>query len=105
MTTTEQLRREVKACAEAIEDAAREGTLAEYFEDTLDVEVKVSLTGGWRGVKIALALGEPGIFFDTADGWVKGYWCSDFAEYHVCNFATDAVDEYFSDLWQCVHGY
>lgn len=103
MTAKEQLKIEVIACAESIEEAARGDyeCVAEYFDDTLDVEFFIGRNGEYRGARITLALGGPGIFFDTREGWVKGYWGSDYAEYYVKSFAVDSVDEYFAEMWNC----
>lgn len=105
-----QLKLAVKAAAESVEDAARGyydgeqcengySALEKYFEDVLDVEIISDMRRGYRGARIALALGGPAIYLDTREGWVKGYWGSDFAEYHVQSWANDAVDEYFKELW------
>lgn len=79
--------------------------LSKYFEDVLDVEIISDLRGEYRGAKIWLALGGPGICLDTREGWVKGYWGSDYAEYHVQSWAVAAVDEYFSEQWDISRGY
>lgn len=115
--TREQLRAEVRQLALTLEDVARGsyyddepeqreeygGDIAAYFSDVLDVDFICGYDGRYRGVRIALALGGPGIFFDTREGWVQGYWGSDFAEYHVQSWAVDAIDEYFSEQWELVH--
>lgn len=104
MRCSKTLKFNVKAWAESLEDAVREGGLDEYFEDVCDVEVKLTLNGKWRGAKITLTLGGPNIFFDTRDGWVKGYWGADFAECHIQSFATDAIDDFFAELWYSLSG-
>ena len=116
-TTREQLRNDVRQLALTLEDVASDdyydgedaklrdeygSDIAAYFSDVLDVEFICGYDGCYRGVRIALALGGPGIFFDTREGWVKGYWGSDFAEYPVQRGAVAAIDEYFSEQWELV---
>ena len=107
MTTQEQLKVEVKACAESIEEAARNDYdgIAEYFEDTLDVEIIVGWQGDYRGARIALALGGPTVYFNTRTGDVQGYWGSSYAEYHVRSWATEAVDNFFEEAWDAQHNF
>ena len=106
MTCAQQLRDEVKALALDIEEIALDyDNLAAYFEDVLDVEFIVDRCGDYRGARITLAIGGPGIFLNTRKSCIEGYWWSDYAEYHVKAFAVDAVDEYFSELWEMSRGY
>lgn len=79
-------------------------TLSDYFEDVLDVEIICNLRGDYRGARVALTLGGPNIYFNTRKGCVECYWFSDYAEWHVRSFATDAVDEYFKELWEMSRG-
>ena len=102
-----QFAAQVKACAETIEQVASSESefddIAEYFEDALDVEIICDLQGNYRGAIITLVLGGPNIYLDTREGWIEGYWGGDRAEYHVQSWAVDAVDEYFSELWEMTH--
>lgn len=100
MTTTEMLKRDVKVYAESIEEAVRTGEIEDYLSEVYDAEITSTLYGEYRGVKIALALGGPNIFFDTRSGYVKGYWGTSQAEYHVKSFACNAVDNYFDMQWE-----
>lgn len=127
MTSKEQLEREVKHYAETLEelvsgdcewfyndycdtDEEREeyadsyARLSKYFEYVLDVEIICDLRGEYRGAKIWLVLGGPGICLDTREGWVKGYWWGDRAEWHVQRQTVAAVDEYFSEIWEMSRG-
>ena len=123
MTSSEQLKADVKSYAETLEcvvsgaewfyeeycDDDRDeyvdsyARLSKYFEGVLDVEIICDLRGDYRGARIALAIGGPNIYFDTRDSWVKGYWGSDSAKYRIKSFAADAVDEYFSEIWKMTH--
>lgn len=111
-----QLKLAVKAAAESVEDAAcgyydgekcedEYSALEKYFEDVLDVEIISDMRGNYRGAIITLGLGGPSIYLNTREGWVKGYWGSDYAEYHVQSWAVAAVDEYFSEQWDISRGY
>ena len=106
---SKQFAEQVKGCAATIEQVASGeselGDVAEYFEDVLDVEIISDLRGEYRGAKIWLTLGGPNICLDTRESCVKGYWWSDRAECHVQKFAVDAVDEYYSELWEMTRGY
>ena len=80
--------------------------LHRYFEDVLDVEFKVDLRGDYRGAKVALAVGGPTIYYDTTTGWITGYAGGDTrAEYHVESCYADAIDDYFSELWEITRRY
>ena len=126
MTSAERLEADVKSYAETIEelvggncewfydqycetDDDREeygdsyARLSKYFDDVLDVEIICDLHGNYRGAIIALGIGGPSIYLNTRIGCIEGYWWSARAEWSVKRFATDAVDEYFSELWEMTH--
>lgn len=105
MTCAEQLKHSVKAIAADIENAAEEGTIADYFKDALNVEIISDLSGRYRGARIAVALGGPGIYVNTKRGCVEGYWGFDTSfEWGIGYSAVDAVDDYFSELWEMARG-
>jgi len=83
-----ELKASVISIAEEIEEVASGDyeQLAEFLEGVLDV-------------KIALAVGGPGIYFDTNTGEVKGYWGTDKFSWCVKSFAVDAVDDYFEEYY------
>lgn len=99
MTTSEMLKREIVACAESIEEAVRNGKVDEYFEDALDVEITTDLYGEYRGARIALALGGPGVYLNTRSGFIEGYWGREYNECCIRSFAVNAVDDYFASQW------
>ena len=115
MTSKEQLKISVKACAETLERVASgeydgeqyEDTyeaLTAYFEYTPDVNFVIGARKEYRGVIITLGCGGPDIYFDTREGYVKGYWGGDFAEYHVQSWAVAAVDEYWEEQAEMLFG-
>lgn len=81
--------------------------LQKYFEDVLDVEFRVDLRGDYRGARIALALGGPGVYLDTRASRIDGYWGfgSDHAEYFLDSATNNAVDDYFAELWEITRRY
>ena len=109
MTSAEQLKADVKFCAETIEQVvagtSEFGDIAEYFSDALDVEIICDLRGDYREARIALTIGGPSIYLNTRTNCIEGYWWSDSAEYHVNRAAVDAVDEYFEEIWEMTRGH
>lgn len=82
-------------------DAAAAGydTLAEYFEDALDIEFHVGYDKKYRSAKILLCCGDPNIYLDTNTGIIKGIWGSDVVRAFVANDTAQAVDEYFAEMY------
>ena len=125
MTSSEQLKADVKSYAETLEcvvsgaewfyeeycDDDRDeyvdsyARLSKYFEGVLDVEIICDLRGDYREARIALTIGGPSIYLNTRTNCIEGYWWSDSAEYHVNRAAVDAVDEYFEEIWEMTRGH
>lgn len=115
MTCKEQLKFMVKNIAQDLSDAVtginfgkhdvdnRDGEfnfnyqcdrLRWYFEDVLDVKFTIDARFNYLGAEIALGLGGPNIYYDTAEGRVHGYW--DGKEEYFVDLATrDAIDAYW----------
>ena len=116
MTSKEQLQETVKAYVESLEKAARNEfaydedadeystALDAWFAYVLDVDFILGARKEYRGVIITLGCGGPNIYFDTREGYVKGYWGGDFAEYHVQSWAVAAVDEYWEEQAEMLFG-
>lgn len=67
-----------------------------YFEDVLDVKFTIDARFNYLGAEIALGLGGPNIYYDTAERRVHGYW--DGKEECWVDFATrDAIDAYWEE--------
>ena len=99
MTTKEELKANVIGYAEELEEVANGDyeQLAEFLEGVFDVKITIDGNFRYDSVKIALAVGGPGIVFDTGAGEVRGYWGSDSFSWCVKSFACDAVDDYFEE--------
>lgn len=130
LVAREQLNRDVKTYAETLKDVVNGSEwfckqyvdydngetsedypdaytrLAKYFGDgePMDLQFIVDARGEYLGAKFALALGAPTIYFDTREGWVRGYWGADYAEAPVSDWTRTDIDEYFRDQWDCVRG-
>lgn len=73
----------------------------DYLEDALDIEYRIGSDKQYRSVCIMVACGGPNIYIDTASKSVELYWWGDRASYPISTDATDAVDEWAEELYQC----
>ncbi|MBQ4404080.1 MAG: hypothetical protein II857_06670 [Selenomonadaceae bacterium] len=115
MTCKEQLKSTVKSIAQDLENTVagvdfdevdnRDGEfnfgeeydrLRWYFEDVLDVKFTIDARFNYCGAEIALGLGGPNIYYDTAQGRVHGYWDGQ-EEYFVDHDTRNAIDEYWEE--------
>ena len=102
MTTKEQLKKDVIGYADELETLASGDyeQFAEYLEGVFNVKITIDGDFKYDSVKIALAIGGPGIVFDTGTCEVRGRWGRDEFSWAVESFAVDAVDEYFEEYYQ-----
>ena len=115
MTCKEELKRMVKDIAQDLEKTVRgvdfddvdnrdgefnfdeeHDRLRWYFEDVLDVKFTIDARFNYLGAEIALGLGGPNIYYDTAEGRVHGYWDSK-EEYFVDHDTRNAIDNYWEE--------
>ncbi len=73
----------------------------DYLEDALDIEYRIGSDKQYRSVRIMVTCGGPNIYIDTASKSVELYWWGDRASYPISTDATDAVDEWAEELYQC----
>ena len=115
MAINGDLKASVKACVEVLERAASGeydgeecedvySALVNVFEDALDVNFIIDADKCYRGVVIMLTFGGPTIYLDTREGYVKGYWGSEFAEYHVNRLVLNVIDEFWNERAEMLFG-
>ena len=102
MTTKEELKVQVIGYAQELEELANGDyeEMAEYLEGVYDVKITIDGNFNYDSVTIALAVGGPGIVFDTETSEVRGRWGYDEFSWAVKSFAVDAVDNYFQNYYE-----
>lgn len=70
-----------------------QASVSDYLDDMLDATATVSMDGDVRSVRVAMCLGGPNVYIDTAQGAVVGYWGSDEARAALNREAVDEVEE------------
>lgn len=85
-------------------DELEEMTVGDYFDDNLGVDFTVDQRLGYRGCRICVAWGGPGIWVDTMTSKVDLRWWGDNAEVMLSNDAVDAIDEHFEEEWETILG-
>lgn len=78
--------------------------LYSYFADALDIEYTVDSRLNYRSARIAVTLGGPNIYVDTAEKSVVGYWGSDTAESPLPWELSDAIDDIMADYYDAARG-
>lgn len=73
--------------------------LKNYLEDALDLEIKIDGRFRYRSVTIQLAIGGPGLYFNSETSEMIGVWGSDRfikkVDYEACNEVNDYYEDYF----------
>lgn len=87
-------------CGEII-DLEEEYSLYDYFEETFDIEIRSTLDGEYRSVKLLVAYGGPNIFIDTSDCSVRLCWWGESETAFFDCETSNAIDFIFSELWEC----
>ena len=90
---------EVIGIARDIEESAREGKIAEYFDEPLDVKITIGGDLRYQSVEIAVALGGPNIYVDTSEGGVRGYWAGDQYFKRLDRYTLNKIDCYFEEYY------
>jgi len=95
-----ELEKMVKSIGEEVIKLDRgDGSIDEYFEDSLDVEYVVDSQMRYRGAMIWVCVGGPSIYIDTYRNKVVGNWgFSDHAEYEIGR--VDSVDDYWEQIFE-----
>mgnify|MGYP006956066145 CR=1 FL=1 len=73
--------------------------IGDCLEDALDYEFTVNSSREYKSTKIWVALGGPNVWVDTAEHAVKLAWGVDREEYPLSYDASDAIDDYMSEIY------
>ena len=73
-----------------------------YFENVLDINYTIHSDGDFKSCRVAISLGGPNIYIDTADREVQGYWGFDRYFAYLDNDICDSIDDYFEAYYQLV---
>ena len=89
--------------AEFNSDDAEPVSLYDYFDgDSIyNLEWRLDSNKEYKSVSIMVACGGPNIYIDTGSCQVELYWWGDNAEYPISYETRDAIDEFFSELFNC----
>lgn len=94
-----ELSETVKSIAEELEEKYNEGTLSEYLDDVLDIEVYSNLKHEYLGARILVSFGGPNIWINTRYGLVEGYWGGDHFDYRIEPSVSDELNDCIESLW------
>lgn len=90
----------VESTARDIEEAVNTGNLYEYLEDALDIEYRCDSRKEYRSVQIALTIGGPSVYIDTANNRVELYWGGQSAFAGLSAEAVSAIDDWACEYWE-----
>ena len=104
-TTQEQLQKDCENIAKELNRLCglkSKNKLNEYIsgDNVLDFDYTITRNGEYKAVELCVAYGGPNIFIDASDGYIKGYWGGEEAQYPFSYDIRDALDDYFSELFQ-----
>lgn len=90
-------------CGKEIEDGdLDEISLYDYFDDGVyNIDYIVDSNKEYQSARIMVSCGGPNIYIDTDKQAVCLYWWSDRAQYYLSRAATDAVDEFAREMYEC----
>lgn len=80
-------------------DSAEEDTLENYFSDCLDISYIVNGSREYESVRVWVTVGGPSIYVDTDESAVILNWGGTHAEWGITTSTRDAIDAYFSEIW------
>lgn len=89
---------------EAAEENGEAYDMYTYFADALDIEYTISSRGDFLGARIAVALGDPNVYVDTRECYVKGYWGTDRAEAWIPSEICEEIDGIMEEYYNMVRG-
>lgn len=95
----------VLSIANDINDIAESGdneAMAEYLDDVFDIEYRINYEKCFRSVCVAVAIGGPNIYIDTDDSYVKLYWGATRMKAPIMYKASEMIDDYYMELWDCI---
>ena len=84
---------------EQMEENGEAYDLYSYFADALDTEYTIDIKLRYRSARIAVTLGGPNIYIDTAEKAVIGYWGGDTVEAPLPWELSDAIDEAMEEYY------
>jgi uncharacterized C2H2 Zn-finger protein len=87
-------------CAAVMDEDEHRASMCDYFENVLDIEYRINSRGEYVGVVLAVALGGPGVYVDTREQEVKGYWGGSRAGWTFDNDIAAAIDDVFEEYYQ-----
>lgn len=76
-------------------------SLWDYFDDVLDIEYRIGADKQLRSVQIAVTLGGPNVYIDTASCQVELYWWGDRASYPIDRDVCGEIDDLFEEIFRC----
>ena len=69
----------------------------DYFDEVYDIEYRIDSSGEYKSVQLMIAYGDPNIYVDTNDSYVKLYWGSTHVEAPISYATSEAIDFIFKE--------
>ena len=89
-------------CGAAFDESDTEYvSMYDYFQEYYNLEWRLDSNKEYKSVSVMIACGGPNIYVDTGSCKVELCWWGSNAEYLLSYAARDAIDEMFSELWEC----
>ena len=88
-------------CPECEEELDTE-SMWDYFDENLGEEYTVTDGLDYKGCRICVAWGGPGIWIDTMTKKVELAWWGDNAEAYLSRDAIDEIDRTFEEKWEMI---
>jgi len=84
-----------------IDEDGLDDPIGSYMNNSvLDINYSMHSDGSFRGSELTLAIGGPGVFFDTRTGDVDGYWGGEHVSRSVDQATVDAFDERCAEMFE-----
>ena len=77
-----------------------EESIGDYFNEVFGVELTITDSLEYRGCRVCIAWGGPGIWIDTMTEKVELKWWGDDAETFLSHETVKEIDEHFEEEWK-----
>ena len=86
-------------CPECGSGDFREMEIHDYIDDELGVTFYTDCEMDYRGVRICIATGGPGIYIDNQRREVELFWWGDHEVADLADSAVEQIDDIYEDIW------
>ena len=91
---------ELNECPYCGERELRRMKIGDYFDENLGVDFTINDQLEYRGARVCIAWGGPGIWIDTMTEKVELHWWGDDAETFLEKETVEAIDDHFEKEWE-----